>query len=119
MSFYHNCLFSRKRNSVHRKENKHLHKYSFDPVSDNSGPSGHDLESTRKRTTFLVGVSKLPPRDYFYELKARHVASLLLANAMRDCEEHKKRWTETPEIAEPQHKETALVNRELCGAAVH
>jgi hypothetical protein len=78
------------------------------------------LESTRKRTTtFLVGVLKLAARDYFYELKARHFASMLSAKAMRDSEEHKKRWIETPEIAEPQHKEIALANRELYGVTVH
>jgi septation ring formation regulator EzrA len=96
MPFYHNRHFRRNRNSIHRAENKHLHKYSFDPASNHSGHSGQDLESARKR-----------------------IASFLLAKAMRDCEEHKKRWTETPEIAKPLHKEIALVNRELYGATVH
>jgi hypothetical protein len=119
MSSYHNCHFSRKLNSVHRAENKHLHKYSFDPASNNSGPSGQGLESARRHTTFLVGVLKLAARHYLYALKPRHIVSFLLAKAMRDCEEHKKRWTETPEIAKPLHKEIALVNRELYGATVH
>jgi hypothetical protein len=119
MSFYHNCDFRRKRNSINRAENKHLHKHSFGPASNNSGPSGQELEGARKRTTFLVGVLKLAARDYLYALKPPHIASLLLAKAMRDCEEHKKRSTETPEIAERLNKETALVNRELYGARVH
>jgi hypothetical protein len=119
MPFYHNRHFRRNRNSIHRAENKHLHKYSFDPASNHSGHSGQDLESARKRTTFLVGVLKLAARHYLYALKPRHIASFLLAKAMRDCEEHKKRWTETPEIAKPLHKEIALVNRELYGATVH
>jgi hypothetical protein len=114
MSSYHNRNFRRKRNSIHRAENKHLHKYSFDPASNHSSHSGQDLESARK----LVGVLKLAARDYLYALKPRHIASLLLAKAMRDCEEQKC-WTETPEIAEPLHKDIALVNRELYGAAVH
>ena len=86
---------------------------------NNSGPPGRDLESARKRTAFLVGVLKLAARDYLYALKPRHIASFLLTKAMRDCEEHKKRWTATHEIAQPLHKEIALVNRELYGAAVH
>jgi hypothetical protein len=104
--------------SIARK-NKHLHKYSFDPASNNSGFSGQDLESARKRTAFLVGFLKLAARDCFYALKPRHIASFLLAKAMRDCEEHKKRWTETPEVAESLHKDIALVNRELYGATGH
>jgi hypothetical protein len=119
MSFYHNRHFRRKGNSIHRAENKHIHKYSFDPASNNSGPSGQDLESARKRANFLVGVLKLTARDYHYALKPRHIQSFLLAKPMRDCEEDKKRWTETPEIAQPLHKEIALVNREPYGAAVH
>jgi hypothetical protein len=119
MSFYHNRHFRRKRNSIHRAENKHLLKYSFDPASNNSGPSGQYLESARKRTTLLVGVLKLAARDYLYALKPRRIPSFLLAKAMRDCEEHKKRWPETPELAQPLHQEIALVNRELYGAAVH
>jgi hypothetical protein len=86
---------------------------------NNSGPSGQELESARKRTTFLVGVLKPAARDYLYALKSRHIALFLLAKAMRDCEEPKKRSTETPEIAQPLHKEIALVSRTLYGAAVH
>jgi hypothetical protein len=119
MFFYHNCRFRRKLNSVHRAENKHLHKYSFDPASNNSGPSGQGLESARRHTTVLVDVLKLAARDYFYALKPRHIASFLLAKAMRNREEHKKRWIETPEIAEPLQKDIALVNLELYGATVH
>jgi hypothetical protein len=119
MSFYHNRHFRRQRNSIHRAKNKHLHKYSFDPALSNSGPLGQDLESARKRTTFLVGVLKLAVRNYLYALKPRHIASFLLAKAMRDCGEHIKRSTETPEIAQPLHKEIALLSRELYGAAVH
>jgi hypothetical protein len=119
MSFYHNRHFKRKRNSIHRAENKHLHKYSFDRALNNSGPSGQILECARKRTTFLVGVLKPAAGDYLYALKPRHIASFLLAKAMRDCEEHKKRSTETPEIAQTLHKEIALVSRKLYGAAVH
>ena len=80
MSFYHNRHFRRNRNSIHHAENKHLHKYSFDPASNNSGFSGQDLESARKRAAL-----KLAARGYFYALKPRHIASILLAKAMRDC----------------------------------
>jgi hypothetical protein len=116
MSSYHNRNFRRKRNSIHRAETKHVSKYSFGPASNNSGFAGQDLESARKRATFLVGALKFAARDYFYPLKPRHIAWFLLAKAMRDSEEYKTRWTEAPEIAEPLHKEIALVNRELYGA---
>jgi hypothetical protein len=69
--------------------------------------------------TFLVGVLKPAGRDYLYALKSRHIASFLLAKAMRGWEEHKKRWTETPEVAQPLRKEIELVNRELYGAVAH
>jgi hypothetical protein len=116
MSFYNNRHFRRKRNSIHRAQNKHLH---FDSASNNSGPSARALESAHKRVSFLVAVLNPAGRDYLYALKSRHTASFLLAKAMRDREEHNKRWTETPEIAQFLHKDIALVSRELYGAAVH